>query len=71
MLDYIEAMKCLSLTRLGIKLQWTLPVSLEKLTQLYFLVQPAHLLLRQNSAKPAGGADALSRAQFVRSFLSK
>jgi protein arginine kinase len=71
LLDYIEGMKCLSLVRLGIKLQWALAVSLEKLTQLYFLIQPAHLLLKQNSQKAASQPEALLRAQFVRAFLAK
>jgi protein arginine kinase len=71
LLDYIEAMKCLSLVRLGVKMQWDVPVTLEKITQLYFLVQPAHLFLKQNSPRANVGADALLRAQFVRSFLGK
>lgn len=65
-LNYADGMKNLSLIRLGLKLKLELPLSFEKVSSLFFLSQPAHLMIRAGKEKTP---DAVLRAEFFRSAI--
>ena len=65
-LEFEEGMHHLSLVRLGKKANLDIPLGMKKLTNLFFLAQPAHLWLRKGEAAAQSTTEAVLRADYMR-----
>ena len=71
MLNYEETMGCLSLIRLGKKMGMDIRPSLQGITNLFFLCQPAHLWIRSEKHPTTAQEEGVLRAEYTRKSLKK